>query len=70
MQTICVSQKTGKDVALLLRIPLDKPEAEFEVVGSMHFRKIVNDLILGNIAPLRPIVQVVSQIIEGGACES
>jgi hypothetical protein len=32
MQTIRVSKKTGKDGTLLLRIPLGKPEAEFEVV--------------------------------------
>ncbi len=32
MQTIRVLEKTGKDGTLLLRIPLGKPEAEFEVV--------------------------------------
>lgn len=32
MQTIQVSEKTGKDGTLMLRIPLGKPEAEFEVV--------------------------------------
>lgn len=32
MQTIHVQEKTGKDGTLLLRIPLGKPEAEFDVV--------------------------------------
>jgi hypothetical protein len=32
MQTIRVVEKTGKDGTLLLRIPLGKPEAEYEVV--------------------------------------
>jgi hypothetical protein len=32
MQTIRVSEKTGKDGTLLLRIPLGMPEAEVEVV--------------------------------------
>ena len=32
MQTIRVLEKTGKDGTLSLRIPLDKPEAEYEVL--------------------------------------
>src|SRR5262249_19403286 len=32
MQTIRVLEKTGKDGTLLLRIPLGKPETEFEVI--------------------------------------
>ena len=32
MQTIRVSEKTDKEGTLLLRIPLGKPEAEFEVL--------------------------------------
>ena len=32
MQTIRVLEKTGKDGTLLLRIPLGKPDAEFEVL--------------------------------------
>jgi len=32
METIRVLEKTGKDGALHLHIPLGKPEAEFEVV--------------------------------------
>ena len=32
MQTIRVREKTGKDGMLSLRIPLGKPEAEFEVL--------------------------------------
>jgi hypothetical protein len=32
METIRVLEKTGKDGALNLRIPLDKPETNFEVV--------------------------------------
>jgi hypothetical protein len=32
METIRVLEKTGKDGALNLRIPLGKPEMEFEVV--------------------------------------
>jgi hypothetical protein len=32
MQTIRTREKTGKDGALLLRIPLGKPEAEYEVI--------------------------------------
>ena len=32
MQTIRVLEKTGKDGMLSLRIPLGKPEAEYEVV--------------------------------------
>jgi hypothetical protein len=32
MQTIRVSEKTGKDGTLLLRIPLGMPEVEVEVV--------------------------------------
>ncbi len=32
MQTIHVVEKTGKDGMLLLRIPLGKPEAEYDVV--------------------------------------
>ena len=32
METIRVLEKTGKDGMLNLRIPLGKPEAEFEVV--------------------------------------
>ena len=32
MQTIHISEKTGKDGTLLLRIPLGKPEAEYDVV--------------------------------------
>ena len=32
METIRVLEKTGKDGTLNLRIPLGKPEAEFEVV--------------------------------------
>ena len=32
MQTIRAVERTGKDGALHLRIPLGKPEAEFEVV--------------------------------------
>jgi hypothetical protein len=32
MQTIRISEKTGKDGTLLLRIPLGKPEAEFDVL--------------------------------------
>ncbi len=32
MQTISILEKTGKDGALNLRIPLGKPEAEFEVL--------------------------------------
>jgi hypothetical protein len=32
METIRVLEKTGKDGALHLRIPLGKPEVEFEVV--------------------------------------
>ena len=32
MQTILVREKTGKDGTLSLRIPLGKPEAEYEVL--------------------------------------
>lgn len=32
MHTIRVSERTGKDGALLLRIPLDKPDAEYDVI--------------------------------------
>ncbi len=32
MQTIRVLEKTGKDGTLLLRIPLGKPDAQFEAV--------------------------------------
>jgi hypothetical protein len=32
MQTIRVLEKTGKDGTLSLRIPLGKPEAEYEIV--------------------------------------
>ena len=32
METVRVVEKTGKDGTLNLRIPLGKPEAEFEVV--------------------------------------
>ena len=32
MQTIRILEKTGKDGALSLHIPLGKPEAEFEVL--------------------------------------
>jgi hypothetical protein len=32
METIRVMERTGKDGALHLRIPLGKPEAEFDVV--------------------------------------
>ena len=32
METIRVLEKTGKDGTLNLRIPLGKPEAEFEVI--------------------------------------
>jgi hypothetical protein len=32
MQTIRVLEKTGKDGTLLLRLPLGKPETEFEIV--------------------------------------
>jgi hypothetical protein len=32
METIRVLEKTGKDGALHLRIPLGKPEVEFEVL--------------------------------------
>jgi hypothetical protein len=32
MKTIHIVEKTGKDGILSLRIPLDRPEAEYEVV--------------------------------------
>jgi hypothetical protein len=36
MQTIRVSEKTGKDGTLHLHIPLGKPEAEFDVVVTVQ----------------------------------
>lgn len=36
MKTIHVSQRTGKDGTLSLRIPLGKADAEYEVVHSVH----------------------------------
>ena len=36
METIRVLEKTGKDGTLHLRIPLGKPEAEYEVVVVMQ----------------------------------
>lgn len=36
MHTIRVSEKAGKDGALLLRIPLDKPDAEYDVILIVH----------------------------------
>ena len=47
MQTIRVSEKTRKDGTLLLRIPLGKPEAEFEVVVVVQPKE-------GSTAPLTP----------------
>ena len=32
MQTLCVSEKTGSDGILHLRIPLGQPEAEYDAV--------------------------------------
>jgi hypothetical protein len=32
MQTVHVTERTGKDGVLLVRIPLGKPEADFDVV--------------------------------------
>jgi len=39
MQTIHVVEKTGKDGTLLLRIPLGKPEAEYDVVVIVQPRE-------------------------------
>jgi hypothetical protein len=36
MQTIRILEKTDKDGTLRLRIPLGKPEAEYEVVLVIH----------------------------------
>lgn len=36
MRTIRVLERTGKDGTLLLRIPLGKPEAEFDVLVVVH----------------------------------
>ena len=36
MQTIRVQEKTDKDGTLRLRIPLGKPEAEYEIVLVVH----------------------------------
>ena len=38
MQTISTREKTGKDGTLHLRIPLGKPEAEYEVVVVLQPR--------------------------------
>jgi hypothetical protein len=38
MQTIRVLEKTGKDGMLSLRIPLGKPEAEYEVLVVVQHR--------------------------------
>jgi hypothetical protein len=40
MQTIGLSQQTGKDGTLLLRIPLGKPEVEFEVVVIVQPKEV------------------------------
>jgi hypothetical protein len=43
MDTIRVLEKTGKDGALHLRIPLGKPDAEFEVLVIVQPRSAAPD---------------------------
>jgi hypothetical protein len=40
MRTICVSEKTGSDGILHLRIPVGRPEAEYEAVVVLHPRTV------------------------------
>ena len=40
MQTVCVSERTGSDGILNLRIPIGKPDAEYEVVLVLQPKSI------------------------------
>src|SRR5689334_11319544 len=42
----------------------------FDVVLADNFREVVNDLVLRDIAPLRPVVEIATEVIERAAGEA